>query len=114
MSDAVWIMNIEPCCNEMANVIMMNDIRQGVIRDPDRGLYLLWADGDCTPLRFCPCCGKRIELRKSGGVHNKEMFSRTMGSQITDRGWDILAKSMEREKNGKFGSFRPEWEEMNE
>ena len=53
-------LRMEPCCPEWADVIMMNDFRQGVIRNDDGTYELWWDDCDCTPLRFCPCCGKRI------------------------------------------------------
>ena len=61
MEDPAWSMPIKVCCKEMADAIMMNDIRQGVVRDQDGSLSILWPDGDMMPLRFCPCCGKRVE-----------------------------------------------------
>ena len=61
MDDPCWAMHIKICCKEMAGVAMMNDIRQGIVNVPDGTLSILWGDGDMMPLRFCPCCGKRLE-----------------------------------------------------
>ena len=60
MDDSSLALGIEPCCKEMADTIMMNDIRQGVVEDPDGTLSIVWPDGDAMPLRFCPCCSKEI------------------------------------------------------
>lgn len=57
--DPKYKLPVEDCCSEFADVVMMNDIRQGVIRDGDE-MFIVWSDGDCTPLRYCPCCGKRF------------------------------------------------------
>ena len=63
--DARVNLKMEPCCAEFNDVLMMNDIRQGVIQD-GKELFIWWDDGDCTPLRFCPCCGKRLEVQDNG------------------------------------------------
>lgn len=57
------IMDIIPCCTDMAYMIMMNEFREGIIQADDGTLDIWWKDGDCTPLRYCPSCGKRIERR---------------------------------------------------
>ena len=55
---------IEPCCAEFEDVLMMNDIRESLIYfDDTKEVMIWWNDGDCTPLRYCPCCGKKIKPR---------------------------------------------------
>ena len=71
MDDPAWIIRIEPCCKEMSDTIMMNDIRQGVVRDQDGSLSILWGDGDTMPLRYCPCCGKRVEPLDGNPVRSR-------------------------------------------
>lgn len=60
---------IEPCCNDMAELIMNSDIRKNLLFDPDGKepyrFMIWWADCDCTPLLYCMSCGKRIkEVKK--------------------------------------------------
>ena len=56
---------IRPCCKYMEDTLMMNDIRRSVVfscNEHDEWRFaIVWADGDCVPLRFCPSCGKTIE-----------------------------------------------------
>lgn len=58
---------IKGCCKYMDNVIMLNDIRESIVFDPKERaggefrFMLMWRDGDCMPLLYCPSCGKRIE-----------------------------------------------------
>lgn len=65
--------NIKICCNDMGNARMMGNFRDykgrekdliGSIVIFDDKLYIAWADGDCTPLNYCPSCGKKVELVK--------------------------------------------------
>ncbi len=58
---------IKVCCNEMANVIMLNDVRESILffddepkGSPDR-FQIWWKDCDCTPLVYCPTCGRKVE-----------------------------------------------------
>ena len=59
--------HIKPCCKFMADTLMMNDIRCSIIMDLDEPkgsqerFNIVWSDGDCIPLMYCPSCGKRIE-----------------------------------------------------
>ena len=62
-NDSRLKIQIEPCCNDMADAIMMNDFRQGIIQDDD-GVFIWWDDCDTMPLRFCPSCGKKIVMVK--------------------------------------------------
>ena len=71
MDDRCENVPIEPCCRYMEDVMMLNDVRESILFNPDETLesgyrfMIWWKDGDCTPLRFCPSCGKPIrELRK--------------------------------------------------
>ena len=62
------IMDIIPCCTDMAYMVMTNEFREGVIQADDGTLYIRWKDEDCMPhrympLRYCPSCGKKIERR---------------------------------------------------
>ena len=54
---------IEPCCGEMEDAVMLNDIREGVIEHVGQ-FYIVWGDGDMIPLNYCPCCGKLIKRRR--------------------------------------------------
>lgn len=54
---------IKICCDAMGDTIMMNDIRDSITMIED-GLYIVWSDGDCMPLNYCPSCGKKIEVLK--------------------------------------------------
>ena len=56
-----WKINI--CCDAMGDAVMMNDIRDGITIIDDK-LYIVWSDGDCMPLNYCPSCGKMIEKVK--------------------------------------------------
>ena len=70
MDDRCKDVPIEACCNDMASVLMLNDIRESILFDPESTMesgfrfMLWWKDCDCSPLRFCPCCGKPIQERK--------------------------------------------------
>lgn len=63
MTDDVFKLKIKICCDAMGDAVMMNDIREGIIRDKD-DLLILWNDGDTMPLNYCPSCGKKIEVKK--------------------------------------------------
>lgn len=58
---------IAPCCDEMASLLMLNDIRESVLfnkEEPIGSKYrfaLWWKDCDCSPLNYCPFCGQEIE-----------------------------------------------------
>ena len=58
---------ITPCCKYMEDTIMMNDIRESITFNPKEPkgsefrFMIMWADGDCMPLLYCPSCGRRIE-----------------------------------------------------
>lgn len=58
---------IRPCCKYMGDTIMMNDIRESITFDPEEPkgsksrFMIVWFDGDCLPLLYCPSCGKKIE-----------------------------------------------------
>lgn len=52
---------IRICCPAMDDLVLLNDIRESIIESEGQ-LWLWWKDGDMTPLRFCPTCGKRIEV----------------------------------------------------
>jgi len=56
-----WKINI--CCDAMGDAVMMNDIRDGITIIDDK-LYIVWPDGDCMPLNYCPSCGKKVEKVK--------------------------------------------------
>ena len=59
-------LSIEICCDEMGDAVMMNAYRQGIIQNGDGTLDIWWDDGDCTPLRYCPSCGKPIKVLDGG------------------------------------------------
>ena len=58
---------IKVCCKHMGDTIMMNDIRESITFNPKElkgsefRFMIMWADGDCMPLLYCPSCGRRIE-----------------------------------------------------
>ena len=52
---------VKVCCDAMGDAMMMNDIRQGIIQEGD-DMFIWWSDGDAMPLRYCPNCGKKIEV----------------------------------------------------
>lgn len=58
---------IKPCCICMEDTIMLNDIRESIIFDSKKPkgskfrFMIVWSDGDCMPLLYCPSCGKKIE-----------------------------------------------------
>jgi hypothetical protein len=56
-----WKVHI--CCDAMGDAVMMNDIRDGITIIDDK-LYIVWSDGDCMPLNYCPSCGKKIEVKE--------------------------------------------------
>lgn len=56
-----WKINI--CCDAMGDAVMMNDIREGITIIDDK-LFIMWPDGDCMPLNYCPSCGKKVERVK--------------------------------------------------
>ena len=62
--DTDYEIPIEQCCGDMGDTIMMNQIRQGIIYDRvlDPPLWIVWKDGEMTPLNFCPSCGKPIKI----------------------------------------------------
>ena len=75
MDDRCKNVPIVPCCNDMADILMLNDIRESVLYDPESTIesghrfMLWWKDCDCTPLKFCPSCGKPIqELKRELGL----------------------------------------------
>ena len=57
---------IRPCCRYMEDTIMLNDIRESIAFDPNEPkgskfrFMIVWSDGDCMPLLYCPSCGKKI------------------------------------------------------
>lgn len=57
---------IDPCCKSMEDTIMMNDIRESITfhEDEPKGspnrFMIVWSDGDCIPLLYCPSCGRKI------------------------------------------------------
>lgn len=57
---------IDPCCKSMADTIMMNDIRESITfhEDEPKGsphrFMIVWGDGDCIPLLYCPSCGRKV------------------------------------------------------
>lgn len=51
------------CCDAMGDTIMLNDFRDSLTVIDDK-LYIVWSDGDCMPLNYCPSCGKKIEMVK--------------------------------------------------
>jgi len=60
---------IEPCCVDMESMEIFG--WQGVDDWPNRYFtfidgkpYLWMSDGDCYPLRSCPCCGAKLEYVK--------------------------------------------------
>ena len=61
---------IKPCCTYMEDTIMLNDIRESITFNPNEPkgskfrLMIMWSDGDCVPLLYCPSCGKKIEEEK--------------------------------------------------
>lgn len=63
MTDEKLNIRIKICCDDMGDVVMMNDIREGLIFH-DGGVYIWWKDGDCMPMNYCPSCGKKIEVLK--------------------------------------------------
>ena len=58
---------IKPCCRYMDGTILMNDIRESITFDPTEPkgspcrFMIVWRDGDCVPLLYCPSCGKKIK-----------------------------------------------------
>ena len=63
MTDKRLNIRIKVCCDAMGDAVMMNDIREGIAIINDK-LYIVWSDGDCMPLNYCPACGKKIEGMK--------------------------------------------------
>lgn len=67
MDDRCKNVPIKPCCADMEDILMLNDIRESVLFDPDatrqsgHRFMLWWRDCDCTPLRYCPSCGAIIQ-----------------------------------------------------
>lgn len=55
-------LSIDPCCRDMEDAVMMNDIREGII-EYEGQFYIVWGDGDMIPLKYCPSCGKPIKKR---------------------------------------------------
>lgn len=75
MDDRCKNVPIEPCCKDMGDILMLNDVRESILFDSNETLesgfrfMIWWKDGDCTPLRFCPSCGKPVqEHKRSTGV----------------------------------------------
>lgn len=63
MSDKKLNIRIRICCDAMGDAVMMNDLREGLIFDNGK-VYIWWKDGDCMQMNYCPCCGKKIEVKK--------------------------------------------------
>ena len=63
MKEMIDDFKIKICCDAMGDAVMMNDIRDGIAIINDK-LYIVWSDGDCMPLNYCPSCGKKIEKVK--------------------------------------------------
>lgn len=55
--------NIRICCDAMDLLVMCADLRNNILVFGDE-VYLVWKDGDCTELNYCPNCGKKVELIK--------------------------------------------------
>jgi len=57
---------IDPCCKSMEDTIMMNDIRESIMFDPNQPkgykfrFMIMWSDGDLMPLLYCPSCGQKV------------------------------------------------------
>lgn len=68
-------LGIKLCCSDMDEMVMMADIRQNLIYvgELPKGerLMLWWKDCDCTPLRYCPSCGKKIEYTEPAVSGNR-------------------------------------------
>lgn len=56
-----WKVHI--CCDAMGDIILMNNFRDSIKVINDE-LYIVWSDGDCMPLNYCPSCGKKVEKVK--------------------------------------------------
>lgn len=65
--------NIEPCCLMLADYL--SDVDWEVVRIYEthalrvKGGMIPWMAGDCypdiNPMRFCPFCGKAIEIKEA-------------------------------------------------
>ena len=58
---------LKACCRFMDDTLMMNDLRQSIVFNQDEPegsmnrFMILWNDGDCIPMLYCPSCGKKVE-----------------------------------------------------
>lgn len=96
MTDERLNIRIKICCDAMDEVVMMNDIREGITTINDK-LYIWWKDGDCMPLNYCPSCGKKIEV-----LNDVEAPARP-STGIYDTAREIVKEEEERlRKEGKW------------